>query len=69
MNMRKKLIDIDDLNREEVKMIWTLAESSNNPHIEETIGWSFEGNGIRSRSSFIKAFQQLGLNYIETQIC
>lgn len=61
----KKLIDIDDLSREEVKMIWTLAESSNSPHIEGTIGWSFEGNGMRTRSSFIKAFQQLGLDYIE----
>ena len=33
--------------------------------MEGTIAWSFEGNGICTRSSFIKAFQTLELNYIE----
>ncbi|MGU3628989.1 ornithine carbamoyltransferase [Comamonas sp. C24C] len=29
------------------------------------MAWSFEGNGIRTRTSFIQAFQELGLSFVE----
>ena len=63
--MNKKLIDTTDLTAEEIKTIWSLVENAVHKKINGTIAWSFEGNGIRTRSSFIKAFQMLGLNYIE----
>ena len=63
--MLKNLIDVNDLNQDEVKTIWSLVENAVHKKINGTIAWSFEGNGIRTRSSFVKAFQMLGLNYIE----
>lgn len=30
-----------------------------------TIGWSFEGNGIRTRTAFLQVFRDLGLHYTE----
>ena len=63
--MLKNLIDVNDLNKVEVKTIWSLVENAVHKKINGTVAWSFEGNGIRTRSSFIKAFQMLRLNYIE----
>jgi ornithine carbamoyltransferase len=65
VKMSKKIIDLTDLSHDEIEVIWALAENLSPTKMEGTIAWSFEGNGIRTRSSFIKAFQMLGLNYIE----
>ena len=58
------LIDLDDLSRDEILAIWKEAAS---PLARRTgnVAWSFEGNGIRTRTTFIQAFQQLGLDYVE----
>ncbi|MDQ3273277.1 MAG: ornithine carbamoyltransferase, partial [Pseudomonadota bacterium] len=58
------LINIDDLSKTEIREIWALAGK---PHrsLTGTVAWSFEGNGIRTRTTFIQAFRELGLSYIE----
>jgi ornithine carbamoyltransferase len=58
------LLDVDDLSVTEIRAIWTLAAAPPQ-HRSGTVAWSFEGNGIRTRTSFIQAFQQLGLAYVE----
>lgn len=58
------LISLDDLTTQNILDIWALAKQPP-AHIEGNVGWSFEGNGIRTRTTFIQAFRQLGLDYIE----
>ncbi|TDV72527.1 ornithine carbamoyltransferase [Pseudomonas sp. LP_7_YM] len=59
-----KIIDLQDLTAQQILDIWALARF---PGLSAagTVGWSFEGNGIRTRTTFIQAFRQLGLEYIE----
>lgn len=59
------LIDIDDLTPNDIDTIWRLTTDRTLPKLEGTVAWSFEGNGIRTRTTFIRAFQELGLSYIE----
>jgi ornithine carbamoyltransferase len=59
-----KLLDINDLTAKQIRAIWALAAAPPQ-HRFGTVAWSFEGNGIRTRTSFIQAFQQLGLAYVE----
>jgi ornithine carbamoyltransferase len=59
-----KLLDINDLSATEVRAIWALA-SAPARQLSGTVAWSFEGNGIRTRTTFIQAFQELGLAYVE----
>lgn len=33
--------------------------------LEGTVAWSFEGNGIRTRTTFVQAFRDLGLQFTE----
>jgi ornithine carbamoyltransferase len=61
---RLNLIDISDLNGTDIQEIWRLAQQPL-PRIEGTVGWSFEGNGVRTRTTFIQAFRDLGLVHIE----
>jgi ornithine carbamoyltransferase len=58
------LLDVDDLSATQIRALWALAAA---PPQRRTgsVAWSFEGNGIRTRTSFIQAFQQLGLAYVE----
>ena len=58
------LLDIDDLSATEVRAIWAMANAKPRP-LPGTVGWSFEGNGIRTRTTFIEAFRELGLAYTE----
>lgn len=58
------LINLSDLNKEDIRKIWALAEQPIEP-LDGTVAWSFEGNGIRTRTSFIESFRTLGLDYIE----
>lgn len=58
------LLDVDDLSSAEIRAIWSLADTPRR-RLSGTIAWSFEGNGIRTRTTFIEAFRELGLAYIE----
>ncbi|MBA1250298.1 MULTISPECIES: ornithine carbamoyltransferase [Pseudomonas] len=57
------LIHLADLKSADIYSIWSLVGSASS--YEGSVAWSFEGNGIRTRTTFIKAFQELGLSYIE----
>ena len=59
-----KLISIHDLSASDIKAIWALAMKPSAP-FSGTVGWSFEGNGIRTRTTFIQAFRELNLNFVE----
>nr|MDP2191928.1 ornithine carbamoyltransferase [Rhodoferax sp.] len=58
------LINIVDLTPSDIRTIWRLA-SETPQTMHGTVGWSFEGNGIRTRTTFIQAFRDLGLSYTE----
>lgn len=58
------LIDLSQLNAERVRAIWALVDTPCQP-LQGKVGWSFESNGIRTRTSFIQAFQELGLSFVE----
>ena len=58
------LIDLSQLNAERVRAIWALVDTPCQP-LQGKVAWSFEGNGIRTRTSFIQAFQELGLSFVE----
>jgi ornithine carbamoyltransferase len=59
-----KLLDIDDLSAAQVRALWAIAKGPSR-RVSGTVAWSFEGNGIRTRTTFIEAFRQLGLAYVE----
>ncbi len=59
-----QLIDIDDLAAGEVRAIWDLAAKAPQ-RLDGTVAWSFEGNGIRTRTTFLQAFRDLGLAWTE----
>jgi ornithine carbamoyltransferase len=58
------LIAIGDLSPRDVEAIWALASASD-VALSGTVAWSFEGNGIRTRTTFIQAFRDLGLQFTE----
>ncbi len=58
------LTNITDLREYDVHEIWRLATRPL-PEVGGTAAWSFEGNGIRTRTSFLLSFRQLGLDHIE----
>lgn len=58
------LISIEPLDAQAVRHIWQLARQPEQP-IPGSVGWSFEGNGIRTRTTFLQAFRALGLDTIE----
>lgn len=58
------LIRITDLSAGDVQAIWSRAAAPA-PCLQGTVGWSFEGNGIRTRTTFIQALRDLGLAYTE----
>lgn len=59
-----KLLDINDLSATDVRAIWALTNAP--PlRLSGTVACSFEGNGIRTRTTFIQAFRELGLTYVE----
>lgn len=58
------LLRLSDLSGSDVRNIWDLVTGS--PiQLSGTVAWSFEGNGIRTRTTFIEAFRQLGLAFTE----
>ncbi|MES2025864.1 MAG: ornithine carbamoyltransferase [Pseudomonadota bacterium] len=58
------LIDLSSLNASDVQDIWRRVDQ---PALKftGTVGWSFEGNGIRTRTTFLQAIRQIELEYIE----
>lgn len=58
------LIDLSQLNAEQVRAIGALVDTPCQP-LQRKVAWSFERNGIRTRTSFIQTFQELGLSFVE----
>jgi ornithine carbamoyltransferase len=58
------IISISDLSAADIEAIWVLSSDTDQP-LKGTVGWSFEGNGIRTRTTFIQAFRDLGLQFTE----
>ncbi|MEN9763727.1 MAG: hypothetical protein RI906_3553 [Pseudomonadota bacterium] len=64
--MTKHLITIADLNPDDVDAIFALVGSQSFEFsARRAVAWSFEGNGIRTRASFIQAFRELRLSFTE----
>ena len=58
------LIALDNLRPVDVHAIWSQVEQPM-PAWDKRVAWSFEGNGIRTRTTFIQAFNELGMAFIE----
>lgn len=58
------LITLSALTLRDIRAIWNLVKTPLQV-AEATVAWSFEGNGIRTRTTFIKAFSNLGMTAIE----
>jgi ornithine carbamoyltransferase len=59
-----KLIRLADLDAFDVRAIWRLVGAAD-ALPAATVAWSFEGKGIRTRTTFIQAFRELGLAFTE----
>jgi ornithine carbamoyltransferase len=59
-----KLIRINDLSAQDIRSIWSLATKPSIPP-KGNVAWSFEGNGIRTRTTFIQAFREFNLSFVE----
>jgi ornithine carbamoyltransferase len=62
--LHMQLIRINDLSSQDIQAIWQLAAKPITP-LEGTVAWSFEGNGIRTRTTFLQAFRELNLAFVE----
>lgn len=58
------LIALDSLSAENIQHIWRLADLPFE-QLNVNAAWSFEGNGIRTRTTFIQACRELGISFIE----
>ena len=64
------LINLTDLSAADVRAVWARARAPQPPHppgqpVRGQVAWSFEGAGIRTRTSFLQAFRESGLACIE----
>lgn len=59
-----KLIDLADLRIADIQAIWNLVNAEPT-QMQANVAWSFEGNGIRTRTSFMQAFRELGFSSTE----
>lgn len=59
------LLQLTDLQPTDIRAIWSLVNAPLSAPLQGTVAWSFEGNGIRTRTTFIAAFRQLGLAFTE----
>ena len=64
LHSHMKLIQINDLSAQDIRSIWNLATKPSTPP-KGNVAWSFEGNGIRTRTTFIQAFRELNLSFVE----
>ncbi|MES2613554.1 MAG: ornithine carbamoyltransferase [Pseudomonadota bacterium] len=58
------LITLSELSPDNVGTIWRLAAEPDT-ELSGQVAWSFEGNGIRTRTTFVQAFRDLGLAFTE----
>lgn len=58
------LISLAELSPADIRNIWRFAAAPAVP-LSGTVAWSFEGNGIRTRTTFIQVFRELGLAFTE----
>lgn len=58
------LLRLSELSSSDVHAIWSLVGAPAK-QMQGTVAWSFEGFGIRTRTTFIQAFRELGLEFIE----
>ena len=58
------LLHLSDLQPDDIRHIWSLVNTPG-PPLQGTVAWSFDGKGIRTRTTFIQAFRQLGLAFTE----
>lgn len=58
------LLHLSDLTPSDVRTIWRLVDEPAMA-LSGTVAWSFEGDGIRTRTAFIQAFRELGLDFTE----
>ena len=58
------LIRLADLSPADVHHIWGLVGQPAEP-MAGTVAWSFEGYGIRTRTTFIQAFRDLSMAFTE----
>lgn len=58
------LISLSEVTPDDVRAIWRLAATAG-PPLAGRVAWSFEGNGIRTRTTFLQAFRDLGLSFVE----
>jgi ornithine carbamoyltransferase len=58
------IVSLSALSEQNIREIWSLVGA---PHatLESNVAWSFEGNGIRTRTTFIRAFRELGMQFTE----
>jgi len=65
----RNLIDIDDLDKADIDQIWRNVDDVSGLHLATqaiaNVAWSFEGNGIRTRTTFLQCFQKIAANYVE----
>ncbi|HEY8358953.1 MAG TPA: ornithine carbamoyltransferase [Ramlibacter sp.] len=54
------ILRLSDLSPADVHAIWARVTAPGSP-LAGTVAWSFEGNGIRTRTAFLQAFRELGL--------
>lgn len=59
------LIEIQDLQADEIYRLWDIAGRQHHATHMGDVGWSFEGSGVRTRTTFLQAFSRLGLKYVE----
>jgi len=58
------ILRLSDLSSADVRAIWGRVEGSC-ASLTGTVAWSFEGKGIRTRTTFVQAFRELGLSFTE----
>lgn len=58
------LVSLADCTPNDVRAIWRLAADPE-ARLPGRVAWSFEGNGIRTRTTFLQAFRELGLSVVE----
>ena len=58
------LLNLSDIEVADIRNIWRLAKEPA-ISIKANVAWSFEGNGIRTRTTFVRAFRELDLAFTE----
>lgn len=58
------LVCLSPFSEDNIRAIWSLVDAPDVP-IGFNVAWSFEGNGIRTRTTFIRAFRELGMVFTE----